>query len=299
MKTVAVVVTYNRVKLLANCIESLLEQPKLDSILIVDNDSIDGTQNYIGELQKENKKIIYHRLEKNVGGAGGFAEGINYAFGSMSADNVWLMDDDGVPLQSALFEMLKFIPEYGIVNALVLNEKNHDELAFNVCVDGCLKTELSDLQSLNINIIDGEVSPFNSTLINRSVYEIIGLPNKHYFIWGDETEYVLRAKKNGIRIGTVCRALHTHPMKKNEIQKVLFGILGTTDKVRDWKYFWYVRNRLDYLPKYYGWAYAIKWIFIEFIKNLFTLKFNAIIYEFKAIYSLLKFKFNGGIENYV
>jgi rhamnopyranosyl-N-acetylglucosaminyl-diphospho-decaprenol beta-1,3/1,4-galactofuranosyltransferase len=299
MKTVAVVVTYNRVNLLKNCIGALLSQPKLASILVVDNDSTDGTFDYINKLQKKHKEIVYRRLNKNVGGAGGFAEGIQYAFESMQADNAWLMDDDGVPLQCALVEMLKYISEYEILNALVLNEKNRDELAFNVCVDGVLKTKLSELQSSNIKFIPGEVSPFNSTLISKSAYKKIGLPKKHYFIWGDETEYILRAKRHGVKIATACRALHTHPMKKNEIEKVLFGILGTTDKVKDWKYFWYVRNKLDYLPNYYGWRYTLKWAVVEFIKNVFTFKFKAIVYELKAIYSMVKFKLKNNIEDYV
>lgn len=295
MKIVAVVVTFNRKNLLKKCIEALQEQKNLQSILIIDNNSTDGTSEYVNSIKCLN--IVSIRLKENIGGAGGFAEGIDYAFRELGADYVWLMDDDGVPSITALLELEKHINDYDILNALVLNEANHEELAFNVSINGVVKEHLSEIK--DIKLIDNEASPFNSTLISKLVYEKIGLPNKHYFIWGDEAEYILRAKKNNMKIGTVCDAIHFHPMKKNQTEKVLFGLLGSTDKIRDWKYFWYIRNRLDFLPKYYGWRYTIRWLFAEFVKNIFTYKFNATVDLVKAIKAMVWYKLHGSkISNY-
>ena len=104
-KVTAILVTFNRKHLVKNCLNSLLEQSKcLDEIIIVDNNSSDGTKDelisskYIsnnfsklenGSLQslilKKMKnlnsecKINYHLLESNIGGAGGFNYGMELA----------------------------------------------------------------------------------------------------------------------------------------------------------------------------------------------------------------------------
>ena len=46
----AVVVTYNRKKLLGECLDALLHQTRpLDSIIVIDNASTDGTYEYLNE----------------------------------------------------------------------------------------------------------------------------------------------------------------------------------------------------------------------------------------------------------
>ena len=73
----AVIVTYNRKKLLGENIRMLLKQTKLvDKIFIVDNCSTDGTAEYLQENGwKESKRFIYIKTESNIGGAGGFYTG--------------------------------------------------------------------------------------------------------------------------------------------------------------------------------------------------------------------------------
>ena len=71
-KVAAIVVTYNRKKLLLENIKALLAQTyrNLD-ILIIDNCSTDGTKDAIQEYIK-NKSIIYVNTGSNLGGDGGF-----------------------------------------------------------------------------------------------------------------------------------------------------------------------------------------------------------------------------------
>ena len=71
MKSVAaVVVTYNRKKLLKEAIDALLSQslPEAD-VLVVDNASTDGTKEYITDYIVQNK-IVYFNTGNNLGGAG-------------------------------------------------------------------------------------------------------------------------------------------------------------------------------------------------------------------------------------
>lgn len=71
----AVVVTYNRLAFLKECIAALLQQTeKVAHIIVVDNHSAQETQDYLTSL---GTKIDYLRLEQNIGGAGGFTVALN------------------------------------------------------------------------------------------------------------------------------------------------------------------------------------------------------------------------------
>ena len=74
----AVVVTYNRKELLVRCIEHLRRQSvKLDSIIVVNNGSTDGTKEW---LDNQADLAVIH--QENVGGSGGFYRGIEHAYES-------------------------------------------------------------------------------------------------------------------------------------------------------------------------------------------------------------------------
>jgi len=78
-------------------------------------------------------------------------------------------------------------------------------------------------------------NPLNGALISRTLVQEIGLPKKEMFIWGDETEYMLRAQKKKFKIITVLNAEHYHPKQKKEVYKsiIKFGdIFYLRDKKR-------------------------------------------------------------------
>lgn len=78
MKIDAVVVTYNRKALLIECVEAILKQKyAVDKLIIIDNASTDGTEEELKKIEILNRNdVVYKKLEKNIGGAGGFYEGI-------------------------------------------------------------------------------------------------------------------------------------------------------------------------------------------------------------------------------
>lgn len=81
LKVCAVVVTYNRKELLLECLDAILKQTSsIDKLLVIDNNSTDGTEDTLREKQYLGKKVIqYVKLPENIGGAGGFCEGIRRA----------------------------------------------------------------------------------------------------------------------------------------------------------------------------------------------------------------------------
>ena len=75
-------------------ITNLLNQIYKTDILVVNNASTDGTDIKIKEDgYLENENLIYKKLPKNLGGAGGFTYGVKFALEN-NYDYVWLMDDN-------------------------------------------------------------------------------------------------------------------------------------------------------------------------------------------------------------
>ena len=76
IKIAAVVVTYNRLDLMKKCVNALRKQSRiLNTIFVINNNSTDGTKEW---LDRQTDLIVIH--QPNVGGAGGFARGIDEAF---------------------------------------------------------------------------------------------------------------------------------------------------------------------------------------------------------------------------
>lgn len=196
MKICCVIVTYNRKQLLIESIKSVLNQTyEVEDILVIDNNSTDGTGEFLIENNLMNK-ISYHKLESNIGGAGGFNEGIKESL-KKQYDWVWIMDDDSVPTNTALENLI-----------ISLDELKNEKISFL-----CSKVIGPDSEEMNIplvserigengyplwmkyldkGIIEVKAATFVSVLINFEAIKRVGLPWKQFFIWGDDIEYTLR-----------------------------------------------------------------------------------------------------------
>ena len=93
-KVIAVIVTYNRIKLLKECLNAVLSQTyKVHKIVLIDNASTDGTADLFIKGGEYDKDVIdYRRMETNLGGAGGFYEGIRFAeIWNVITSGLWMM----------------------------------------------------------------------------------------------------------------------------------------------------------------------------------------------------------------
>lgn len=210
-KIIAVVVTYNRITLLKECVYALLHQKdctdtQLD-ILLVDNASNDGTKEWIEEqiahTESHDTTPIYAlHLSVNTGGAGGFYHGMKWAY-EHGADAIWIMDDDTIPKEDALQKLWEGMArvrkqmapksEIGFVSSTVLwtdgspcqmNRQHY--MGQEVTVSG----KGAEESALTLQAVDS--ATFVSLLFTRVAVENKGLPIKEYFIWGDDKEYTLR-----------------------------------------------------------------------------------------------------------
>lgn len=228
MNCIGVIVTYNRKELLLQNIRMLEKQSKrLNRIIIIDNQSTDGTKEYIMQQTKEYPiEVDYRYMDSNYGGAGGFYYGVKYAF-EQKAEFIWLMDDDGHPFDNKTFEILFSVTEklYQKNRMLFLNSYvTYDgrNLSFGFWNHINKKKQLSKIQKEAMDgIVYGVANPFNGTLISRETVEKIGYPRKEFFIKRDEWDYMNRAEENGVLIATVTNSLYYHPESKAKFKKII------------------------------------------------------------------------------
>ena len=89
-----VIVTYNRLELLKECIYNCINQSyKFNKIIIVNNASSDGTEEYLRHLTYDNVVIVTSK--ENFGGAGGYYLGVKEA-NKYNLDYLLFIDDDAI-----------------------------------------------------------------------------------------------------------------------------------------------------------------------------------------------------------
>lgn len=192
-KVAAVIVTYNRKDLLLECINAILAQKKsVPDIIVIDNDSSDGTgetlQAFVG-----NGSVIYFNTGSNLGGAGGFQYGIRKAV-ELGYDYLWIMDDDCIPSSTALISLIsaaKDKKKYGFLSSKVLWK------------DGSICEMNAQRETLTRDVTDFEpgqiksvvMASFVSLFVPARVVREVGLPIKEFFLWTDDWEWTRRISR--------------------------------------------------------------------------------------------------------
>lgn len=193
MRTVAIVVTYNRKNLLLECIECLEKQTKRNTldILIIDNASTDGTEEALRPMI-EKKKLSYKNTGRNLGGAGGFEYGV-LSVVNENYDYIWIMDDDTMPTYKALEEFYDFAekqPKFGFLSSYV------EWIDGNLCTMNVQRKNIfKKLSSFEGNIIPVQYATFVSLFVSTSTIKEVGAPIGEFFIWGDDWEFTRRISK--------------------------------------------------------------------------------------------------------
>lgn len=225
-KAIAVIVTFNRCALLAECITALRNQTrKLDAILVVNNGSTDNTAKWL-----TNQTDIFYINQPNSGSGGGFHTGISWAYKN-GYSWIWCMDDDGYPKEDAFEQLLLNEPNHrSLLNCAVINKDDRQSFVWKT-------KNYKTIGEVHAPLIKGIGHPFNGTLLHRAIVEKVGVPKASLFLWGDETEYYYRiVKRHNIPVYTVSSSIHYHPAAAYSFKK-------DWDFNHSWKMYYYVRNR--------------------------------------------------------
>ncbi|CAM3460491.1 glycosyltransferase family 2 protein [Marinicrinis lubricantis] len=307
----AVIVTFNRAELLIECIESLVNQSyPLDTIMIIDNASsidtphlmikyryitaypdIESNIIWSTETEYQGIRISYTRLPENTGGAGGFHEGMRRA-GDDSFDWVWLMDDDVIPDSDCLEKLLKsnlclqqdvgvLMPARTTMNGelaayekVSLNYSNPVKPYSSESVMGLYRT-VDELPESGLEI---KTVAFEGPLIRKKIIDEIGLPEKDFFIIGDDTDYSIRISKAGYKLFIIPSARMVRKLVQPEVSE--WG----------WKDYYYVRNMviLDRLHGNFWVRYFRSFLYFSWVMMKEILKYKKVTTKIRILYKGLR-----------
>jgi rhamnopyranosyl-N-acetylglucosaminyl-diphospho-decaprenol beta-1,3/1,4-galactofuranosyltransferase len=269
-KVIAVIVTYNRQRLLSECIDALKNQSRpVDKILVINNGSNDNTESWL-----KNQAGLDYFTQKNVGSGGGFYTGIKLAY-ERGYDWIWLMDDDGYPKENALENLLEGDDEkLCLRNCAVINKDDKKSFVWKT-------GNYNNIDEVKDTVIKNFAHPFNGTLLHKKIIEKVGLPKKELFIWGDETEYYHRIiSKNKIPFYTKANSIHYHPA-------AVYSYKNDWDFNSNWKMYFYVRNRFHILKTRFSKSFLVA--FCMYLGFLIT--FSGIILLFQKTNKIKKIRF--------
>ncbi len=247
----AVVVTYNRLALLKQTVACLRAQTcPLKEIVVVNNSSTDGTTLWLAS-----QTDLHVITQPNVGGAGGFARGIEYALDA-NADWIFCMDDDVFPRPDCLQNLLPEMQDaqVGIVAPRRLMDGRiftNDFLRFNL-TNPFASLHEGKLKKMEVDApLDIAGTAFEGLCVSAPCARQIGLPNAQLFIFSDDTDYCLRAQLAGFRLRYVPQAL---------MDKYHFFSTATwaeRQQQKKWKRRYAIRNNA-YLNHHYGRTWGVR-----------------------------------------
>ena len=192
MKVAAIILTYNRKDMLCICLDAVISQKAQADIIVIDNGSSDGTSCMFSgtDAKYAHDNIHYFNTGLNTGCAGGFTFGIRKA-AELGYELVWLMDDDCVPSDTALSELLRYASEYegrfGFLSSKVLWKDG------SMCRMNLQRRTLTrNVKDMSPAVIPVVMASFASLLMPMDVIRDVGLPYRQFFIWTDDWEYTRR-----------------------------------------------------------------------------------------------------------
>jgi len=190
-----IIPTYNRVNFLSACIESVLKQSlPVDEIILVDNNSTDGTVNYVRDNFSKVKVLIEKKRGVSSARNLGIINSKNNWIALLDSDDEWMKDKikKQVEFIKNLNHRISFVHtnEKWIRNKIHLNQKKKHAkkggYIFQDCLDIC------------------KISP-SSTLIKKSLFEQYGLFNTKFKVCEDYELWLRFTSK--IEIGYIDEAL--------------------------------------------------------------------------------------------
>lgn len=292
MKDVAViVVTYNRLSLLKECIESIRNQTfKNFDLIIVNNGSTDGTLAWLRTLSNV---IVIN--QENTGGAGGFFTGLKYS-AEHNYSYCWFMDDDVICQPDALqilYDTYRIKKCKGFLCSLVLSVDGQPMNVPGIDQRPGKNGYPTFLDSINENLLKVQSATFVSVFLSTRILHELGLPYKEYFIWGDDSEYTNRvSSKYPCYLAFKSIVIH----KRANVQSLSIDRETNRQRIKNYFYF-YRNNSLNQLRQCDKLTQKMKF-HIHYIISLFKYLIKGKFYSFYIILKayMALFTFNPKIE---
>jgi len=246
MSLIIGIVNYNTKKSLKKCIDSILRNPpRCDyRIVVVDNNSKDGSKNFLKKVQKENIKTIFNNKNR------GFGTACNQIVKSQKSSYVLFLNPDVEITKNSIDKLIDFLKKNGKTGVAT------GKLLFS---DGSLQLSCRKFPTILRTLFGREstlrkIFPNNNVsreflmtdfdynkiqfpdhvrgavmLFKTKVFKRIGGFDEKFFLFFEDTDICLRLKRMGYQIVYLPEAIFYHSLgestKKEKIKtKIIINI---------------------------------------------------------------------------
>lgn len=253
-----VIVTFNRLEKLKHTLSCYENQTiGFRNLIVVDNHSNDGTVEYLKEWQNSasdrfEKHVLF--LKSNTGGSGGFYEGQKYAM-SLSPDWVFLADDDAYPCSDLFEKFSNYVSTNDTSDiSAICSVVRHVDMSIDLeHRDMIKKPTVLKFKRFSAPIECYENSTFEidflsyvGSFIKADAIDKVGMVNKNFFIYYDDSEHSLRLHKYG-KIICLTNIYMIHDC----------GFTSESSDVVTWRTYYVFRNYNYTLKQHYPLQFAL------------------------------------------
>lgn len=204
MKSSLIILTYNELEEgTIPCVESIYKYTEISDfeLIIVDNCSTDGTQDYLKKLKEQYTNVKIQLNEQNKGFAAGINDGLKLADGEF----LFILNNDIMVTPdwlNKLVEPLKNNPETGLIGPIT-NSSGNEQCVYFENLD---KNNYIELTSEYTDSQKGELYytkrlAFFCVGMKRDVFDKVGFLDENFGIgWFEDDDYCLRVLDAGYKI---------------------------------------------------------------------------------------------------
>ncbi len=237
-----IIPSFNTSKLLINCLKSIYrETTKINfEIIVIDNASGDDS---VFQINKLFKKIRLIKNKVNLG----YAKANNQGIKSAKGNYLLFLNSDTIILDNAIEKALDYLKKTGGVDILGCKILNNDK---SIQQSGGFFPNLWQVFTMmffidDLPFINTFIKPYQQTrkifynklqkldwvtgaflMLKRKVIDKVGIFNDSFFMYSEEVEYCLRAKKAGFNVFYNPKAQIIHLKGKSSLNGLETAVIG-------------------------------------------------------------------------
>ncbi|MDD3195070.1 MAG: glycosyltransferase family 2 protein [Paludibacter sp.] len=263
--------------------------------IIVDNSS---SKEYLDKVESMFVDSFIIKRTSNGGCTSAYNDGIRYALANKEVDAIMLIGND-IKLESGgitkCHEFLKSDPKLGMIEPVILKKDSLiiEDFGCEISKTLFMKSYMAGKKVSDIeeNYHYAETVTGGLNLASREFYEVVGLQDENLFMYSDEVDMGIRAKKLGYKMAAT-KATYAWHQHINE-NKVI-------DKRHPFSLYLVARNKVYLAKKHFGYCrsfYVFSYFIVISMKNLVIMliksKFNFLKDQLWSIFGAL----NGFLGN--
>lgn len=203
-----IILSYNTKALTINCIDSILKsRPKMKyEIIVVDNNSTDGTVEILEKIRGEKVRIILHK--KNLGFSKGNNSGIKKAMGRY----VMLLNSDTIATDGsidALFAFARRTPYLGVAGPKLLNQDGTTQASVfhPPTLQAVVKQYWLGHDAASDKYFPKAEKPIEvkaivaaCMIISPVALKKVGMLDERYFMFFEDLDYCRKVRRSGLKV---------------------------------------------------------------------------------------------------